>query len=219
MLEASAIPTPGRKLPCRPADLRGRYWRYEAAIPTERPWLGGRWELRRGRWPSGRRRPVAACAAGVACPSVGVGAATAGATMVVAAAAVGVIDIANLAEGVKHAMSEGRSVGRLTAKLGQGQARIGREMAREFADDAGHSRVSGRTAGGKQVDIDLVGKGHFDKVSGQAVKTPHVHEARMHRGPGWKTNTGSKSMRPATAEDNPNSSEASREGVEGNGPT
>ena len=107
MLEASAIPTPGKKLPCRPADLRGRYWRYEAAIPTERPWLGGRWELRRGRWPSGRRRPVAACAAGVPCPSVGVGAATAGATVVVAAAAVGAIHVANFAEGVKHAMSEG----------------------------------------------------------------------------------------------------------------
>jgi RHS repeat-associated protein len=50
---------------------------------------------------------VAACATGVACPTVGVGAATAGATVVVAAAAVGAIHVANFAEGVKHAMSEG----------------------------------------------------------------------------------------------------------------
>ena len=128
MLEASAIPTPGKKLPCRPADLRGRYWRNEAAIPTERPWLGGRWELRRGRWPSGRRRPVAACAAGVPCPSVGVGAATAGATLVVAAAAVGVIDSANLAEGVKHARSEGEERGSGGGR--DGQAGAGREGLR-----------------------------------------------------------------------------------------
>jgi hypothetical protein len=110
--------------------------------------------------------------------------------MVVAAAAVGVIDIANLAEGVKHARSEGEE-----------RRKSVEEMAKELADAAGHSRVSGRTAGGKQVDIDLVGKGHFDKVSGQVVRTPHVHEATMHRGPGGKTNTGSKSVRPVTAED------------------
>jgi hypothetical protein len=124
--------------------------------------------------------------------------------MVVAAAAVGVIDIANLAEGVKHARSEGEELGSTDGQVGdkdKDRRKSVEEMAKELADAAGHSRVSGRTAGGKQVDIDLVGKGHFDKVSGQVVRTPHVHEATMHRGPGGKTNTGSKSVRPVTAED------------------
>ncbi len=75
------------------------------------------------------------------------------------------------------------------------------ESASELANQLGRNRVSGRTAGGKQVDIDLQGKGHFDKASGQTINTPHVHEADINIGPNGHANLSNKTTRPATAQD------------------
>ena len=75
------------------------------------------------------------------------------------------------------------------------------ESASDLAGQLGRNRVSGRTAGGKRVDIDLRGKGHFDKATGKKIETPHVHEADINIGPNGKTNLGNKTTRPATPQD------------------
>ncbi len=82
-----------------------------------------------------------------------------------------------------------------------GRSKSAQEMAGELSEQAGKNRVSARTAGGKQVDIDLKGKGHFDKGTGQQIETPHVHESKINVGPNGKTNLGDKTTRPATKED------------------
>ena len=51
------------------------------------------------------------------------------------------------------------------------------------------------------MDIDLSGKGHFDKATGQVIETPHVHEAKIHVGPSGKTNLSGKTTRPAEMSD------------------
>ncbi len=75
------------------------------------------------------------------------------------------------------------------------------EAAGELAKDLGRNRVSGRTAGGKQVDIDLVGKGHFDKATGKVVETPHVHTSDLHVGPNGKVSASNTTTREATMTD------------------
>jgi len=76
-----------------------------------------------------------------------------------------------------------------------------RESAADLSNKLGRNRVSGSTAGGKQVDIDLQGKGHFDKATGQRIETPHVHEADINVGPNGQTNLSNKTTRPATDQD------------------
>lgn len=75
------------------------------------------------------------------------------------------------------------------------------QAAADLAQTAGRNRVSARTAGGKQIDIDLAGKGHFDKASGRKISTPHVQEATINVGPNGRTNLSDKTVRPATMDD------------------
>ncbi len=74
------------------------------------------------------------------------------------------------------------------------------EMAEELAQQINRNRVGGRTAGGR-IDIDLRGKSHFDKASGQRIPIPHVHEAVAHAGPSGLSSLGPKTTRPATKND------------------
>ncbi len=83
----------------------------------------------------------------------------------------------------------------------RGGSKTAAEMADDVAGQLGRNRVSGRTAGGKQVDIDLRGKGHFDKATGQRIETPHVHEATINVGPNGKINLSDRITRPATKQD------------------
>ena len=83
----------------------------------------------------------------------------------------------------------------------RGGSKSAAEMADDLAGQLGRNRVSGRTAGGKQIDIDLRGKGHFDKATGQKIETPHVHEATINVGPNGKINLSDKITRPATKQD------------------
>ncbi|MCI0651704.1 MAG: HINT domain-containing protein [Planctomycetes bacterium] len=94
-------------------------------------------------------------------------------------------------------------VGKLATLVHNGQEKSVEEMAAELAKTAGQNRVSGTTAGGKQVDIDLQGKGHFDKATGKVIETPHVHESEISVGPNGEKNIDSKSKttRPATKQD------------------
>jgi hypothetical protein len=80
-------------------------------------------------------------------------------------------------------------------------ARSVEQAGADLARAAGRNRVSARTAGGKQVDIDLAGSEHFDKATGRAIPTPHVREAKINVGPNGKTNLSDKTVRPATMED------------------
>ena len=73
-------------------------------------------------------------------------------------------------------------------------------MADDLAGEIGGHRVGARTAGGR-VDIDLKGKGHFDKAGGKQVDTPHVHQAKAHTGPDGQSSLGTKTTRPATKND------------------
>ena len=75
------------------------------------------------------------------------------------------------------------------------------EAAGDLAKDIGHNRVSARTAGGQQVDIDLAGKGHFDKATGKMIETPHVHTSNLNVGPNGKTSASNTTVRPATMSD------------------
>ncbi len=82
----------------------------------------------------------------------------------------------------------------------QGTVKSVEEAADEVADLAGRNRVSARTSD-SQVDIDLRGKGHFDKPSGQRIETPHVHESKLNVGANGKVSASDKTTRPATMED------------------
>jgi len=78
--------------------------------------------------------------------------------------------------------------------------RTTKEVAAELAEEIGRHRVSARTASG-QIDIDLAGKAHYDKRSGEIIETPHVHEAVVHTSPAGQTSLGPKTTRAATMED------------------
>ena len=79
--------------------------------------------------------------------------------------------------------------------------RTAAEAGADLAKDLGRNRVSARTAGGKQVDIDLAGKGHFDKAKGKMVETPHVHTSDLNVGPNGKVSASNTTVRPATMDD------------------
>ena len=74
------------------------------------------------------------------------------------------------------------------------------QMGEELAGKIGKHRVSARTGGKKQIDIDLKGKSHFDKPSGKEIETPHVHESNVNVGPGGSSLSG-KTTRAATKQD------------------
>lgn len=115
---------------------------------------------------------MAACAAGVACPSVGVGAATAGATVVVAAAAVGAIHVANFAEGVKHARSEGEergSGGGEDGRTGTGKATSSEKGPLNPAETAVYRGGTDMTFTPNEVRLDA--KGMVKPTHGLSVNT------------------------------------------------
>ena len=74
-----------------------------------------------------------------------------------------------------------------------------KRAAADLAKKNGKNRVSVRTAN-TQIDIDLQGKGHFDKPSGTMIETPHVHVSEIHVGAGG-TSLSNKTTRPATMAD------------------
>ena len=71
---------------------------------------------------------------------------------------------------------------------------------RALAGEIGKNRVSGKSPGGR-IDIDLQGKGYFDKKAGEVIDTPHVHEQQLHTSPDGKSSLGSKTTRPADKND------------------
>ena len=73
-------------------------------------------------------------------------------------------------------------------------------MARSLSSETGIISVefSTESSVGR---IDLTGKAHFDKASGESIPTPHVHEQQINVGPNGKSNLGAKTTRPATAGD------------------
>ncbi len=75
------------------------------------------------------------------------------------------------------------------------------ESAKNLAKKLGRNRVSGRTAGGKQLDIDLTGKGHFEKSVQQRIDTPHVKESTINVGENGQVNLSNSKVRPATPAD------------------
>ncbi|MBK8241078.1 MAG: hypothetical protein IPK74_36650 [Deltaproteobacteria bacterium] len=113
----------------------------------------------------------------------------------------GEADEADLAMAVVDAAGSVAGVAGKAAKLASGGAsKTAAEMADDLAGKIGTHRVSGRS-GSSRVDIDLQGKAHFDKATGKLIDTPHVHEARIHTGPGGQTNLGTKTTRSATQND------------------
>jgi RHS repeat-associated protein len=84
--------------------------------------------------------------------------------------------------------------------LAKGTKSVG-EAGADLAQDLGRNRVSARTAGGKQIDIDLAGKGHFDKATGKVVETPHVHTSDLNVGRNGKVSASNTTVRPATMND------------------
>jgi hypothetical protein len=90
-------------------------------------------------------------------------------------------------------------------KVGERTAAVASKSVKEVGEDlakvAGKNRVSGRTAGGKQIDIDLAGKAHYEKKTKSLVPTPHVKESTIHTGPNGKTSISDSITRPATMQD------------------
>jgi RHS repeat-associated protein len=74
------------------------------------------------------------------------------------------------------------------------------DMANDLAGRIGKNSVPFETPGQKG-RIDLQGKGHFDKATGQTIETPHVQTRPKHVGPQGKVNTGPETTRPATKGD------------------
>jgi RHS repeat-associated protein len=74
------------------------------------------------------------------------------------------------------------------------------EMASDLKDKIGKNSVPYDTPSSKG-RIDLAGKGHFDKATGQVVDTPHVQEGTKSVGPNGEVNIGNKTVRPATKQD------------------
>jgi RHS repeat-associated protein len=103
------------------------------------------------------------------------------------------------AETAKTAEGGGGKTG--TGSTAKATPKTVREAADELAKKSGGNRVSAQTGGGKQIDIDLAGKGHFDKASGKWIETPHVHQADINVGPSGKTNLSNKTTRPANMND------------------
>jgi len=96
--------------------------------------------------------------------------------------------------------TSGSSVG---DQFALGKNKTTAQMGEEIANQINKNRVTIRTAGGKRVDVDLRGKGHFDKSTGRVIETPHVHEAKVTKGPNGLENIDKKTKftRPATPQD------------------
>ena len=75
------------------------------------------------------------------------------------------------------------------------------EAGADLAKDLGRNRVSARTAGGKQIDIDLAGRGHFDKATGTMIETPHVQTSNLNVGPNGRVSASNTTHRSATMDD------------------
>jgi RHS repeat-associated protein len=82
----------------------------------------------------------------------------------------------------------------------QSGSKTAEEMASDLKDKIGKNSVPYDTPTSKG-RIDLAGKGHFDKATGQVVDTPHVQEGTKNVGPNGQVNIGDKTVRPATKQD------------------
>ncbi|HQZ15390.1 MAG TPA: RHS repeat-associated core domain-containing protein [Vicinamibacteria bacterium] len=74
------------------------------------------------------------------------------------------------------------------------------EMAHELSEKTGKNSVSFETSSVRG-HIDLQGKAHFDKATGQRIPTPHVQTRTKHIGPNGEVNLGPQTTRPATNAD------------------
>ena len=74
------------------------------------------------------------------------------------------------------------------------------EMAADLAGRIGKNSVPFETPTTKG-HIDLKGKAHFDKATGQEIPTPHVQTRPKHVGPQGQVNLGPQTTEPATKAD------------------
>jgi hypothetical protein len=97
------------------------------------------------------------------------------------------------------AIADGETTAVVASEVGNAsRAKTTTQMAGELSDEIGTNSVSYRTPN-KVGRIDLKGKSHFDKPTGQPIATPHVQERVLNRGPGGgRVNTGAQTTRPAT---------------------
>jgi len=103
--------------------------------------------------------------------------------------------------GVAIAEAEGPAV--VAAEVGNASrgTKTATQMAGELSDEIGKNSVS-YTTPNKTGRIDLKGKSHFDKPTGQSIPTPHVQERVVNRSPGGgRVNTSAATTRPATKQD------------------
>jgi RHS repeat-associated protein len=73
-------------------------------------------------------------------------------------------------------------------------------MASQLSKETGVTRVDLSTPE-MRTNLDLVGKPHFDKVTGEYINTPHVQSRPISVGPNGKINLGPQTTRAATAAD------------------
>ena len=74
------------------------------------------------------------------------------------------------------------------------------EMAQDLQQQIGKGSVRYETPATSS-RVDLTGKAHYDKKTGQNVATPHVQEAQKHVGPQGQVNTSPPTVREATKAD------------------
>ena len=73
-------------------------------------------------------------------------------------------------------------------------------MASQLSKETGVTRVDLSTPE-MRTNLDLVGKPHFDKATGEYINTPHVQSRPISVGPNGKINLGPQTTRAATAAD------------------
>lgn len=114
-------------------------------------------------------------------------------------------DVASLANTARKAekAAEGMGDSAKTTQKAAEAATDAAQMGEELAEQIGKNRVSVKTTGDRQLDIDLRGKSHFDKKTQTDVPTPHVKESKLVAGENGKINVDKKSQttRPATKQD------------------
>jgi RHS repeat-associated protein len=100
------------------------------------------------------------------------------------------------------AIADGETTAVVASEVGNASgAKTTAQMAGELSDEIGKNSVSYRTPN-KVGHIDLKGKSHFDKPTGQLIPTPHVQERVLNRSPGGgRVNTGAQTTRRATKQD------------------
>jgi hypothetical protein len=99
-----------------------------------------------------------------------------------------------------EAVEELADAANATRKVEKTAVKSAGEMAEALSNQIGKNSVAYRTPN-KVGHIDLRGKAHFDKASGQRISTPHVQERPLHRGPNGRTNVGGQTTRSATKQD------------------